>query len=71
LVENKRKSRERACIWSGLAAWLLGLATVFSFNVGSDIKIFDRNFFQLLEYLTANLMLPIGGFSLQYLPAGL
>ncbi|MGZ8935753.1 MAG: sodium-dependent transporter [Methylobacter sp.] len=62
LVENKRISRERACIWSGLAAWLLGFATVFSFNVGSEVKIFDRNLFQLLDYLTANLMLPIGGF---------
>ncbi|MDD5580750.1 MAG: sodium-dependent transporter [Methylobacter sp.] len=62
LVENQRMSREKACIWAGLTAWLLGFATIFSFNIGSGIKIFDRNFFQLLDYLTANLMLPIGGF---------
>lgn len=62
LIENKNMDRKTACIWSGLAAWLLGLATVFSFNVWANFKIFDRSLFQLLDYLTANLMLPIGGF---------
>ena len=62
LVENKGFSREKACVWSGLATWLLGLGTVFSFNVWSAVTIFDRSIFQLLDYLTANLMLPIGGF---------
>ena len=62
LVEDKDFSREKACIWSGLATWLLGLGTVFSFNIWSNFKFFDRTIFQLLDYLTANLMLPIGGF---------
>jgi NSS family neurotransmitter:Na+ symporter len=62
LVENRDLSREQACVWSGLTAWALGLGTVFSFNVWSDVKFFDRSIFQLLDYLTANLMLPIGGF---------
>ncbi|MDD5319645.1 MAG: sodium-dependent transporter [Methylococcales bacterium] len=62
LVENKDFSREKASIWSGFATWLLGLGTLFSFNIWSNVKFFDRNIFQLLDYLTANLMLPIGGF---------
>ncbi len=62
LVENKGFSREKACVWSGLATWTLGLGTVFSFNIWSNVKFFDRSIFQLLDYLTANLMLPIGGF---------
>jgi len=62
LVENKDMSREMACVWTGLATWLLGLGTVFSFNVWSEFKIFDRSIFHLVDYLTANLMLPIGGF---------
>lgn len=64
LVENKDISRRQACIWSGLATWLLGLGTVFSFNLWSEFKIFDRTVFQLLDYLTANLMLPVGGFAI-------
>jgi len=62
LVESKGFSREKACVWSGIATWFLGLGTVFSFNVWSNFKFFDRSIFQLLDYLTANLMLPIGGF---------
>lgn len=62
LVENKGFSREKACTLAGLAAWALGLGTVFSFNVWADFRIFGRTFFELLDYLTANLMLPIGGF---------
>lgn len=62
LVENRNLTRQQACVWAGAAAWVLGLGTVFSFNVWSDVKLFDRTIFQLLDYLTANLMLPIGGF---------
>ncbi|MGZ8226880.1 MAG: sodium-dependent transporter [Methylococcaceae bacterium] len=62
LVENKNISREKACLWSGSVTWLLGFGTIFSFNIWSDVKIFDRSFYELLDYLTANLILPVGGF---------
>lgn len=64
LVENHDFSREKACVWAGTATWIIGLGTVFSFNAWSEVKIFERNFYELLDYLTANLMLPIGGFSI-------
>lgn len=62
LVENKDYTREKACIWTGLGTWFLGLGTVFSFNIWKDVLFFERTIFQLLDYITANLMLPIGGF---------
>lgn len=62
LIENKGVSREKACLWSGLVAWTLGFGTIFSFNVWANVKLFERTFFELVDYLTANLMLPIGGF---------
>ncbi|PHS72617.1 MAG: sodium-dependent transporter [Cycloclasticus sp.] len=61
LVENKSMSRMRACIWAGLVTWLVGIGTVLSFNIGADIKFFDKTFFDILDYLTANIMLPLGG----------
>jgi len=64
LVESKGLTREHACLQSGLVTWLLGLTTVFSFNIWSDVKIFDRTLFDALDYLTANLMLPVGGFAI-------
>lgn len=61
LVENRKMSRMRACIWAGLVTWVLGIGTVLSFNIGADVKLFGKTFFDLLDYLTANLMLPLGG----------
>jgi NSS family neurotransmitter:Na+ symporter len=62
LVENKNFSRQKACIYAGSGVWLLGVAVAFSFNLWKNVKLFDLTLFQLLDYLTANLMLPIGGF---------
>ncbi len=63
LVENRSISRIRASIWVGLSVWFLGLGTVFSFNIwsGESFQLFGKTFFDILDYLTANIMLPLGG----------
>lgn len=67
LVENKGMNRIFASVWIGGFTWLVGLGTVFSFNVWEDITFSipflftDLTFFDTLDYLTANIMLPIGG----------
>jgi NSS family neurotransmitter:Na+ symporter len=68
LVENKGMTRVMAAVAAGFATWLCGLMTVFSFNLWSDFKplsgfeVFrDSTVFDLLDYLTANIMLPLGG----------
>jgi len=61
LVENKQISRRRASVTAGFAAWLLGLLTVFSFNIGQHWILFGKTMFELLDYLTSNIMLPLGG----------
>jgi len=62
MVENRGFSRVKACVFSGLVIWLLGVSVAFSFNIWSEFKVFDKTIFDFLDYLTANLMLPIGGF---------
>ncbi len=62
LVENKNVNRVWAAVVTGIGAWLLGVGTVLSFNKWSDVKWFDKTIFDLLDYLTANIMLPLGGF---------
>lgn len=42
-------------------AWLLGIATVLSFNEWSEFKIFGKTIFDNLDFLTSNIMLPLGG----------
>jgi NSS family neurotransmitter:Na+ symporter len=61
LSENLRLSRAAASWWSGLACWLLGLGTVLSFNSWSDVTWFGKNFFELVDFLTADILLPVGG----------
>lgn len=62
LVEKNGYTRTKASLISGFAIWALGVSVAFSFNVWSDFKVFDKTIFNFLDYLTANLMLPIGGF---------
>ena len=61
LVENKKMSRMRSCIWAGLVTWGVGIGTVLSFNLTADVTFFGKTFFDILDYLTANIMLPLGG----------
>lgn len=61
LVENFSIKRLNACIWVGLLTWTLGLLSLFSFNILKDWKWFDKTPFELLDFLTANIMLPLGG----------
>ena len=43
--------------------WALGMGTVFSFNIwsGEEYQLFGMTVFELLDFLTANVMLPVGG----------
>jgi NSS family neurotransmitter:Na+ symporter len=63
LVENRDMTRIRAAVWIGLTTWILGLGSVFSFNIwsGEKYQLFGKTFFDLLDYLAANIMLPLGG----------
>ncbi len=68
MVENLGMTRIFASVTAGFTTWLVGLLTVFSFNIWSDLKplamipVFaESTIFDLLDYLTANIMLPLGG----------
>ncbi|MBT5002909.1 MAG: sodium-dependent transporter, partial [Porticoccaceae bacterium] len=61
LMEAKSIGRARANIVIAGTAWVLGLGSVFSFNIWADYKVAGFNFFDFLDFLTANIMLPISG----------
>jgi NSS family neurotransmitter:Na+ symporter len=60
-VETKKATRLQAGLAFGFICWLLGLGTVFSFGVWEDIRLLGLNFFEFADFLTANIMLPLGG----------
>lgn len=61
MVENKGFTRLKSCVFLGSVVWLFGLGTVLSFNEWKNVTFLGKNIFELLDFLTANLMLPIGG----------
>jgi len=62
-MEEKVKTERRfiVCVL-GLIIWVIGLGSVFSFNIWEEINFFGLNFLEGLDYLTNNIMLPVGGF---------
>jgi len=68
LVERRRLERALAASYVGLAVWALGLVSILSFNVWKQVRPLRQypafahsNLFDLLNFLTANIMLPLGG----------
>ncbi|MGC9385320.1 MAG: sodium-dependent transporter [Hydrogenovibrio sp.] len=53
----------RKAAWSlGLFSWFLGLGSVLSFNLWQNVHFWqDKTFFGLMDFLTSNVMLPLGG----------
>jgi NSS family neurotransmitter:Na+ symporter len=61
LIETKNLGRVRANLLLAGFAWVLGLGSVLSFNLWSEYKVAGFSFFDFLDFLTANIMLPISG----------
>ncbi len=62
-MEEKVKTGRRiiVCIL-GLLIWVIGLGSIYSFNIWAEFKFFGLNFLEVLDHLTNNIMLPVGGF---------
>jgi NSS family neurotransmitter:Na+ symporter len=62
LVEDYNAKRWRVSISIGVICWLLGLGTVFSFNYLADFHVVgDFTIFDFVDYVSQNIMLPLGG----------
>lgn len=75
LVENRGMQRVKAASLASVLAWLLGVCSLLSLSVWneytlgrlpflsqwSEVGIFALPFMDLMDYLTANVMLPLGG----------
>jgi NSS family neurotransmitter:Na+ symporter len=72
LSENRDIDRPVAAVIVGAVAWLLGVGTLLSFNLwsagigfhvswGGEMIYIGGTVFEILEYLTMNILLPLGG----------
>ena len=77
LAEEYNAKRQRVAISLGVICWALGLGTVFSFNVWSDVTfVGGLTFFDSVDYFSQNILLPLGGmlitfFAIWLLPRGM
>ena len=63
MSEEFRIPRKYATWILGSVCWILGLGTVFSFNIWSDFQIIHSlTLFDILDKLSQQFMLPFGGF---------
>jgi len=62
VVERFKVNRGLATAMLCFLAWFVGLGTVFSFNLWAEFKLAGFTFFDVLDFLTANIMLPLTGF---------
>ncbi len=62
LMEARSMRRGAAALLAGGVVWGLGFLTVLSFNVLADFNFLRGTFFDNIDYLTSNIMLPAGGF---------
>ena len=62
LVEEYNAKRSRVAITLCGFCWLLGIGTVLSFNEWSDVHVVgDMTIFAFVDYVSQNIMLPLGG----------
>jgi NSS family neurotransmitter:Na+ symporter len=61
VVEYLNQSRTQASILVGGSIWLLGVGSVLSFNLLSDVTFLAGTIFDNIDYLTSNIMLPLAG----------
>ena len=61
LIESLKIKRKTATILLGFIAWFIGLFSALSFNLLSEFTIFGKNFFDATDFLTNQIMLPLGG----------
>ncbi len=63
--QKTRLSRRFTAYLIGSIVWLIGISALLAFNNWSDVHLLgERNIFDSLDYVTTNILLPLGGFGI-------
>ncbi len=60
---EKGMRRPTAAALVGVASWALGIFSILSFNTlsGDEFRIYGKTFYEAIDFLSSNILLPIGG----------
>lgn len=61
LTEQYHWSRRKATLFTIIGIAMIGSTATLSNSVFADVKIFGKNFFDLFDFATSNILLPLGG----------
>ena len=61
LIEEHKLTRPKAINWTALITFALATIAALSFNVLDDVKLFDKNIFDLMDYAASNIFMLLGG----------
>lgn len=61
LQARHHMNRGKAALMVGIALFIIGLGTVFSFNIWKTYTVYGMTFFDNLDFITNNIMMPLGG----------
>jgi len=61
LEEHRGISRVKSTVWAGAGIFVLGIGSALSLNAWSGVTFWQGTFFDNLDFLTNNIMMPLGG----------
>jgi len=62
--EELNISRKKATVIGAIAIWLVGIIATLSYSDLSHVKLFDLTIFDMLNYVSANILLPVGALAI-------
>ena len=62
LHEEFNMTRRKAATWVTVGCSILGILSSLSLGLGKELTLFGMTLFDFFDYLTAKIMLPLGGF---------
>ncbi len=60
-VDQKKHSRHWVVLVAAFVTFLVGIPSAMSFGLLKDFQFFQKNFFDIMDFLSANILLPGGG----------
>ncbi|MGG2015975.1 sodium-dependent transporter [Bacillus sp. S10(2024)] len=60
VTKEDEKRRPSASLLIGLFIFIVGIPAALSFGIMSDVKIFGKTFFDFVDFMVSNILLPLG-----------
>lgn len=67
LIDRFNMSRSVSIAWNTVALVVLGIPCALSLGSMSDVTFFGKTFFDLLDYMTSNIGMPLGALAMAYI----